>query len=293
MHPSGDRPAWSPDGSMLAFTSSFGEYSPVVYLVGADGGRPRLVSKTTPLSEPIFSADGRSLVFSVLRVVKGEFRRPALPAARARPADDEYGVVVDWAVVAMGLGGKTARLLTPWRRHQVLTPTSFSPDGSKLAAERSILKGGDVADAVAIELKGGRTQVLAPEAEEPVYSPDGSRVAFVRTTRRPPSEPGGNRGPAASRLLVVPAEGGDPVQLARIEGGLAWPSWDPSGQRIAFTRLGGGSFGGTSDPHEGNSVMQVNADGTCLGTLLSIARGHYAGSAWQPGPGREAGRIGC
>ena len=62
------------------------------------------------------------------------------------------------------------------------------------------LYGGEFADdAVAIELKGGRTQVLAPEAEEPVYSPDGSRVAFVRTTRRPPSEPGGNRGPASLR----------------------------------------------------------------------------------------------
>ena len=294
VHPSGDRPVWSPDGSLLAFTSSFGEYSPVIYLVGADGGRPRLVSKTTPLSEPIFSPDGRSLVFSVLRVVKGEFRRPAVLADRARPADDEYGVVVDWAVMAMGLGGKNARLLTPWRRHQVLTPTSFSADGSKLAAERLTLKGRDfVNDAVAIELGSGRTQVLAREAEEPTFSPDGSRVAFVRTTHKAPSEPGGNRGPSSSRLFVMPAGGGDPAQLVRIKGGLAWPSWDPSGQRIAFTRLGGGSFGGSSLPHEGNAVMQVNADGTCLTTLLTIARGNYAGSAWQPGPGREAGPISC
>ena len=294
VHPSGDRPAWSPDGSKLAFTSSFGEYSPVIYLVGADGGKPRLVAKTTPLSEPIFSPDGRSLVFSVLRVVKGEFRRPARLGDRTRPADDEYGVVVDWAVMAMSLGGKTTRLLTPWRRNRVITPTSFSPDGSKFAAERLILKGRDfVEDAVAIELKGGRTTVLAHEGEEPVYSPDGSRIAFVRTTHKPPSEPEGNRGPAASRLLVMPAAGGAPAQLARIKGGLAWPSWDPSGERIAFTRLGGGSFGGTSMPHEGNAVMQVNADGTCLSTLLKISRGNYAGSAWQPGPGREAGRIIC
>jgi Tol biopolymer transport system component len=283
-HPNGDRPAWSPDGSQLAFTSSFGEYSPVIYLVGADGGRPRLVSKITPLSEPVFSPDGRSLVFSVLRVVKGEFQRPA------RPADDDYGVVVDWAVLALDLGGKSSRLLTPWRRHQVIRPTSFSPDGSTLAAERETRSG---VDAVAIGLGSGRTRLLARDASEPVYSPDGSQIAFVHTERRAPSEPGGNRPPASSSLFAMPAVGGEPVQLARTRGGLAWPSWDPSGQRLSFTRLGGGSFGGTSHPHEGNSVMQVNADGSCLTTLLSIARGSFYGSAWQPGPGREAGRIGC
>jgi WD40-like Beta Propeller Repeat len=63
VHPNGDRPAWSPDGELLAFTASLGEYSPVIYVTGADGGRPRLVSKAGPLSDPIFSPDGRSLVF--------------------------------------------------------------------------------------------------------------------------------------------------------------------------------------------------------------------------------------
>jgi Tol biopolymer transport system component len=286
--PIGERPAWSPDGSLLAFTDSFGEYSPVIYVAGADGGQPRLVSKAGPLSDPIFSADGRSLVFSTLRVVKGEFQRTA------RRADDDYGVVVDWAVMAVNVGSGRQRLLTHWRRHQILTPTSFSPDGSKLAAERVTLKGSAAtAAAVAVELGGGPTTVLARDAEEPVYSPDGSRVAFVRTSHGAPSESGGNRPPARSDLFVMPAAGGTPVKIASVKGGLAWPSWDPSGQRIAFTRLGGGSIGGLSDPHEGNAVIEINADGTCLTRLLSIGRGHFSGSSWQPGPGREAGAIAC
>lgn len=282
--PNGDRPAWSPDGSQLAFTGSFGEYSPVIYVVGADGGRPRLVSKGGPLSDPIFSADGRSLVFSSLRVVKGEFQRPA------RRADDDYGVVVDWAVVAVNVGSGRVRLLTPWRRNQTIIPTSFSPDGSKLAAERYTRRGGE---AVAINFDSGRTMVLARDAVEPVYSPDGSRVAFLRTRHGQPPNPGDNRPPAASDLLVMPATGGKPTRLARVKGGIAWPSWDPSGRRLSFTRLGGGSFGGSSEPHEGNAVMQINADGSCLTRLLSIGRGSFSGSAWQPGPGREAGPISC
>jgi Tol biopolymer transport system component len=283
-HPNGDRVAWSPDGTQIAFTGSFGEYSPVIYVARAPGGRPRLVSKAGPLSDPIFSPDGDELVFSSLRVVKGHFDRVA------RAADDQYGVVVDWAVLAVSVRNGSIRRLTPWRRHQILTPTSFSPDGSKLAAERVTRKG---EDAVAIELKSGRTTVLAHEAKEPVYAPDGSRVAFVRTRHARPSEPEGNRPPATSDLFAMPAAGGRPDRLARVKGGLAWPSWDPSGQRLSFTRLGGGSFGGTSAPHEANSVMEINADGTCLIRLLSIEEGNFYGTAWQPGPGREAGPISC
>jgi hypothetical protein len=37
--------------------------------------------------------------------------------------------------------------------------------------------------------------------------------------------------------------------------------------------------------------MEVNADGTCLTRLLSIEVGNFYGSAWQPGPGRQAGPI--
>jgi dipeptidyl aminopeptidase/acylaminoacyl peptidase len=285
------QPAWSPDGSLLAFTSSFGEYSPVIYVVGADGGPPRLVSKAGPLSVPIFSPDGHSLVFSALRVVKGEFQRTA------RRVDREYGVVVDWAVMAVDVSSGRPRLLTPWRRHQILTPTSFSPDGTKLAAERVILERGagvaKKAEAVAVELGGGPTTVLARNAEEPVYSPDGSRVAFVRTSHGAPSKVSGNRPPARSDLFAMPVAGGKPAKLVSVKGGLAWPSWDPSGQRIAFTRLGGGSIGGLPDPHEGNAVMEINADGTCLTRLLSIGRGSLSGSSWQPGPGREAGPIAC
>jgi Tol biopolymer transport system component len=283
----GDRPAWSPDGSLLAFTDSFGELSPVIYVVGGDGGRPRLVSKTTTLSDPVFSPDGRSLAFSTLRVVRGEFQRTA------RRADDEYGVVVDWAVMSVDVKSGRRKLLTPWRRNQMLTPTSFSPDGT-LAAERVTFKRSGVQSvAVAVELGSGRETVLARDAEEPVYSPDGSRVAFIRTRYQKPRGPFGNPRPVHSDLLVMPSAGGEPAKIAGIRGGLAWPSWDPSGQRIAFTRLGGGTFGGFALPHEGNAVMETNADGTCLTQLLRIRRGFFLGTAWQPSLDREAGPIAC
>jgi Tol biopolymer transport system component len=217
-------------------------------------------------------------------VVKGEFQRAA------RRSDDDYGVVVDWAVVKVPVGGGQLQRLTPWRRRQVLRPFSFSPDGTTLTAERESRAG---VDAVAVELDSGRIRLLARDAEEPIYSPDGSQVAFVRTIRSAPGDPGLNPRPTNSTLFLMPAAGGPATELVRVKGGLAWPSWDPSGQRIAFTRLGGGTFGLGSHPQEGNTVMQVNVDGSCLTTLLETARGSLYGSAWQPGIGREAGPIIC
>ena len=82
-------------------------------------------------------------------------------------------------------------------------------------------------------------------------------------------------------------------RLTRTRGGIElWPSWDPSGERIAYTRLHGGSFLGFLG--FGDAILQVNADGSCGSTVLGGRFGvAYWGGAWQPGPGREAGRIPC
>jgi hypothetical protein len=73
---------------------------------------------------------------------------------------------------------------------------------------------------------------------------------------------------------------------------LAWPSWDPSGQRLAFTRTRVVENGYT-EPKKGDALMAINADGTCLKRVYSDPETTLYGAAWQPGPGREAGPISC
>jgi hypothetical protein len=50
---------------------------------------------------------------------------------------------------------------------------------------------------------------------------------------------------------------------------------------------------GYSGPEEGDKVMVVNADGSCLTRILTDPEKILYGSAWQPGVGREAGPISC
>lgn len=60
-------PAWSPDGTMLAFTSSRDGGEAEVYLMAADGSGPRRLTRTEAYvvdHEPDWSPDGRYVVFS-------------------------------------------------------------------------------------------------------------------------------------------------------------------------------------------------------------------------------------
>jgi TolB protein len=61
-------------------------------------------------------------------------------------------------------------------------------------------------------------------ANEPAWSHDGKRIAFVSTRF-------GNRG-----ILVMDANGKDVRLLTSSVGGDSHPTWSPDGQRIAFTR---------------------------------------------------------
>ena len=60
-------------------------------------------------------------------------------------------------------------------------------------------------------------------AAQPAWSPDGSTLAFVRTTDGTP------------QLFLLHLNGGEPVQLTTGKSGASGPVWSPDGKRIAFT----------------------------------------------------------
>ncbi len=190
----------------------------------------------------------------------------------------------------LNLRSGSVRRATPWRLQTDFEPSSFSPDGSKLAGTTS--PGAGSGDAVAVDLRTGHVSLLAREASEPVYSPDGSEVAFIRWKNwRTTWVDDGS--PPIDELRVTRV-GAFPRSrlLRRSRKLLAWPSWDPSGQRLAYSRTRVVE-NGYSDPGKGDALMAINADGTCLRKVYTNRETTLYGATWQPGPGREAGPIDC
>ena len=182
----------------------------------------------------------------------------------------------------------TVRRALPRRSFEGLEPSSFSPDGSKLAGT----VGWGPSIAVAVDLTNGHTSLLAREASEPAYSPDGSEVAFIRWKNWRRS--GVDDGKPPIDELRVTRVGTFPRSrlLLRSHKLLAWPSWDPSGQRLALIRTRVVE-NGYDDPKKGDALMAINADGTCLKKVYTDRETTLYSAAWQPGPGREAGPIPC
>jgi Tol biopolymer transport system component len=70
---------------------------------------------------------------------------------------------------------------------------------------------------------GASSQLTQGRADfSPAWSPDGTRVAFLR----------GTDGPA--QVWLLPMDGGEPEQLTTLPLGAGTPAWSPDGTKIAF-----------------------------------------------------------
>jgi Tol biopolymer transport system component len=290
-------PAWSPDGTRIAFTAlddefaEFGSTGTSLAMISAEGGAPRPIPGTTNGFEPVFSPDGRTLAFALQREeeVRGH-------AGRTHPSTSVSIWLADLQTA------KTRPLITAGRG-DLYFPASFSPDGSRLAVSRNI--DGGPSEAVAYRLDGRQIAILAVNAYEPIYSPDGSSIALLRGPRKDVTRhfPPSGRLHLSARLtdiFVTPASGGPLRRVTDTPRGVEEvPRWDPSGQLLAYTEWRPFDFGRESGTVQesvgfgfGKAVQVINADGTCPTTILSGLDSMYSAAVWQPGA-RPATPITC
>jgi WD40-like Beta Propeller Repeat len=278
--------SWFADGSKLAFSGivrfeNGDDHEAIqrIFTVRADGSDMRAIRGTKEALGPVVSPDGRTVAFT--RTID----RESPTTVGGRPWREGFHGSSAWTV---DLLTGAQRQLTPWRDGLRYVASSFSPDGSTLLAtlEDPLLL--NEPQPVALALDGSESRRILDDGSSPVYSPDGSKIALVRRIE----EYGENRGENTD-LFVVNADGTGLHRLTRTPAQPElFPSWDPSGERLAYVRLPlerseEAPFG------RGNALVQINADGSCQTRVPSPRPSLFFASAWQPGPGREAGRISC
>jgi Tol biopolymer transport system component len=120
---------------------------------------------------------------------------------------------------------------------------------------------------------------LCLTSEEPAWSPNGKRIAFVRTIG--PAPPG--RRARVVAIFVMNADGTHVLQLTQRRGTPVTedhaPSWSPDGKRIALV-----SVNVTTKPAGASVLYVIDANGTHPHSVRSLPYGWPAagGPSWAP-----------
>jgi TolB protein len=236
-------PAWSPDGKKLAFSSDRGGGSVQIWVIEADGGSPRQLTTQGSNSVPVWSPDGKRLAFASTRTGNTEI----------------------WV---MDADGSNPKQLTSSEGKVGNNGASWSPDGQRIVfcSTRSghyaiwVMKA-DGTQPVQLTTPYGERY---PDANVPVWSPDGAKIAFWSGIEH-----------RYGNVWVMDADGGNRKQLTAQPPGVNCdePVWSPDGSKILYAtnRPGSGGIG----------IWIMDADGSNDRVFITDtgARGR---PAWQP-----------
>jgi Tol biopolymer transport system component len=165
-------------------------------------------------------------------------------------------------ILIVGLeGGEPLSRLERARAGEALGSPSWLPDGSLVFERRSTVGSAASARVEHQGLDGSASRVVAERAASPSASPDGARVAFIRTDE-------------IDRLLIQGLAGGperilvdDPLFLA-----LAFPRFSPDGSWIAFAAV--------SDPSVAGDAFRLG-DARLAASAFRTPVAHAHGLPWD------------
>lgn len=231
-------PAWSPDGTKIAYTANYTDLlRNKIYTIRIGEREPVMVADFGMFSacEPAWSPDGTKIACAILSysiaeiavydLTTGQYFVVPLGSARARHPDwtaggkivyRHYQPATLFTINITNLQGAT---------QQLVGASSFDPD---VHANGDIVfhssRGGNLNIWV---LRVGQTEPMqltdsAAEEVEPAWSPDGRRIAYQ------------SGADGEQDIWIMNSDGTHQWQLTDFPGRDVHPSWSPNGRQIAF-----------------------------------------------------------
>lgn len=187
-------PAWSPDGSQIAFSRGPEMGPSQIYVMDADGTDVRQLTQGSGSDRnPAWSPDGTRIAF-------------------ARSGNYGYEVYV------MDADGSNVVAMTSVAAESAPSP-AWSPDGSQIAL--------DVDGAIHVmSVDGTGPRRLSPELPRgvldmrPSWSPDGTQIAFERYTNEDVAATGED-----GDIWTIDADGTDATRVTHGPAIDSWPQW--------------------------------------------------------------------
>jgi TolB protein len=247
----GTQPAWSADGSKIAFSAGSSGQGQGISIANSDGtGLIKLTEGAADDRHPTWSPDGKWIAFA------------------------RYEEETDYQLYIIGTDGKDLRRVRPSGLEWALDP-DWSPDGSKIAFFGPGKHPGYIVDYPDIYTVRPDGAGLAKVTDDPgddedsAWSPDGSRIAFV-SLRDSSYE-------ARWHIYSVAADGTGVTRLSFGDANEIEPAWSPDGTKIAFT-----VYGDVFPRPFGYNIYTMNPDGSAR-TALTTSGGDEDPD-WQPIP---------
>jgi dipeptidyl aminopeptidase/acylaminoacyl peptidase len=222
--------SWAPTGAQLAYVDA----DELILLDPTTFERTRIATAAGPIHTIAWGPDGRSIAYSV----EPPFTGASDPSSSG--------------VIVLRSGGEPEQV----SHASGVEGMDWSPDGSSLLLGR-VLNGRSLIEVVAVDGSGEQVLVEGSMREgpgAPVWSPDGSRIAFIRTPRV------GDR--HSVEIWVIGADGRGEVRLSDgtigpYAGDASSPVWSPDSQLVAWSAAAGARWFAT-DADGGGPSQQVH-----------------------------------
>ena len=268
--------AWSPDSKRIAFLSDAAKTGQrQLYVTNVANGVNREAKKMTSvkgfLAVPSWSPDGKTIAV----LFTENATRAAGPLVAETPETGEIkDAFFEQRLAVVDVASGRLRQISPADTY--IYEYDWSPDGLRFAVTAALGNGDNnwwIAELYTLEgTTGLMKSIYKPHLQiaNPVWSPDGERVAFIEGLMSDEGLTGGD-------IFTVRATGGESENVTpEMKASASWIEWTPE-KKIIFGEYVGGDAGIASIDPENKKVEALWRGGEYLmnggyGTTLSVAR---------------------